>query len=173
MPSIYLIHDPLSPAHAIRDGSYRCRNTRSAIVLCKSAGRQNRGGDQQHTLATFVHSGSLALSPYIRHGVAGVRMPVLAEERLRCRSRNQSVLYVVTKVENKGRNLSAEPNLVRAGACWWIEACVLLKAGNGQEYGGRATRLWLNSGCPTKKSLDKTALSKSHAKQLKLKKTQC
>jgi hypothetical protein len=33
--------------------------------------------------------------------------------------------------------------------------------------------LWLNSGCPTQKSLDKTVSSKSHAKQLKLKKTQC
>jgi hypothetical protein len=31
----------------------------------------------------------------------------------------------------------------------------------------------LNSGCPTEKSLDKTTSSKSHAKQLKLKKSQC
>jgi hypothetical protein len=37
----------------------------------------------------------------------------------------------------------------------------------------RPTRLWLNSGCPTEKSLDKTTSSKSHAKQLKLKKSQC
>jgi hypothetical protein len=33
--------------------------------------------------------------------------------------------------------------------------------------------LWLNSGCPTQKSLDTTASSKSRAKGLKLKKSKC
>jgi hypothetical protein len=71
MPPINLLHDPLCPADSIRYGSYGSWHPRSAVVLCQFSSRQNRGGDQQHTLATFVHSGSLALSPYIRHGVAG------------------------------------------------------------------------------------------------------
>ena len=74
VPSINLLHDPLCPAHAIRYGSYGSGNPRSAVVLRQFTSRQNRGGDQQHALATFVHARSLAFSPYIRHNAAGAWM---------------------------------------------------------------------------------------------------
>jgi len=69
MTPINLLHDPLCPADSIRYGSYGCRNPRPAVVLCQLSGREDRGGDQKHALATFVHARSLALSLYIRHQV--------------------------------------------------------------------------------------------------------
>jgi len=47
--------------------SNRRRYALSAVKVCQLACREDAGGDQQHALATFVHPGSLALSPYIRH----------------------------------------------------------------------------------------------------------
>jgi hypothetical protein len=66
-PPINLSQDFLSPPYRIGDGAHGCRNLLCAFVLCQFAGRQNRGGDQQHALATLIHPGSLALSPYVRH----------------------------------------------------------------------------------------------------------
>jgi len=67
MTPINLLHDPLSPTHGIRYGSYSGRNPRSAVVLRQLSCCENAGGDQQHALATLVHFGSLALSPYVRY----------------------------------------------------------------------------------------------------------
>jgi len=73
MTSVDLFHDPLSPADAVRYGSYGSRNLRSAVVLRQFTGRQNRGGDEQHALSTLTHLGSLTLSSYIRHAAATMR----------------------------------------------------------------------------------------------------
>jgi len=55
MTPINLLHNPLCPADSICNGSYGCRNPRSAVVLRQFSCRKNACGDQQHALATLVH----------------------------------------------------------------------------------------------------------------------
>ena len=55
MTFVNRLHNLLCPADSICYGSYGSRNPRSAIVLRQLSCREDRRGDQQHALATFVH----------------------------------------------------------------------------------------------------------------------
>jgi hypothetical protein len=110
---INLLHDPLCPADSICDGSNGCRNPRSAVVLCQLSGRQNRGSDQRHALATLVHLRSLAVSPFVRYTPAGEWMGAPSTPFAGSEPSSQMPFYLVTKVKNKGRNTSPDPNSVR------------------------------------------------------------
>jgi len=64
---INLLHDPLSPADRIGNGAHRGWNPCPTVVLSQLPRSKNAGCNQQDPLSAFVHSGSLALSPCIRH----------------------------------------------------------------------------------------------------------
>jgi hypothetical protein len=66
VPLINLLHDPLSPAHAIRYGSYSSRNPRPAVVLRQLSSGKNRCHDSEHALSRFVHQESVQCSPLFR-----------------------------------------------------------------------------------------------------------
>jgi hypothetical protein len=55
VPSINLLHDPLSPADRIGNGAHRRRNPRSAVVLGEPSRCQDAGCYQENALATLVH----------------------------------------------------------------------------------------------------------------------
>ena len=59
-------HDFFRPAHTICDCAHRCGDPRSAIVLRQLSRSENRGSNQQHTLAAFVHFLNVHLSLYLR-----------------------------------------------------------------------------------------------------------
>lgn len=65
--AINLLHDPFRPSDGIGNGCHSCRHPCSTVVLSEFPSREDARGNQKHALATFVHLGSLALSPYIRH----------------------------------------------------------------------------------------------------------
>jgi len=66
MTAINLFHYPFCPADSIGDGTHRGWNPCPAVVLRQRTCCEDTGGDHQHSLAPFVHFGSVALSLYIR-----------------------------------------------------------------------------------------------------------
>jgi hypothetical protein len=113
MTSVDLFHDPLCPAHAVCYGSYGSRNPCSAVVLRQLPCRKDRSGDQQHALATLVHFRSLALSPYVRHDFQQRKEVEFSEHDPPRQPNARRPFQLVTKVKNKGRNTSADPNSVQ------------------------------------------------------------
>jgi len=56
MPPINFFHYPFCPPDGIGNGAHRGRNPRPAVILRQLACREDAGGDQQHALATLIHS---------------------------------------------------------------------------------------------------------------------
>jgi hypothetical protein len=92
MTFVNRLHNLLCPPYSIGYGSYGSRNPRSTVVLRQFSSRQNRGGDQQHALATLVHFRSLALSPYVRYIAKSLKWRVLEDRSPRHRSRDDNAL---------------------------------------------------------------------------------
>jgi hypothetical protein len=65
--SVDLIHYLFCPPDSIGNGADRGWNPRSTFIQRQLSSREDAGGDQEHALATFVHSGSLAVSPCVRY----------------------------------------------------------------------------------------------------------
>jgi len=114
VPLVNFLHDAFRPPHRVGDGAHRGGNPRSAVVLRQFAGRQNRGGDQQHALSTFVHQSSLALSLFVRYKLSRVDVGAPRARCATCEPDARRPFQLVTKVKNKGRNTTANPKLVPA-----------------------------------------------------------
>ena len=70
------LHYPLCDPNSVADHTRLARRHRSAVPVTKPPCRKYRGGDQQNTLASFVHDRTVAYSLFVRY-----TLPVATEGR--------------------------------------------------------------------------------------------
>lgn len=71
VPPINFLHDLFSPPDRVRDCGDGCGHALPTVILRQLPGCEDRRHDSDYALPALVHSGSLALSPCIRHARAG------------------------------------------------------------------------------------------------------